>query len=99
MVYNIAANSWEDPEISHDIPRWNLSGVIVPAIPSWKFFMFGGSTGNFPEDEKRNRTLSKMSNDCFVLDMKSLKWQTLELEDEKQEKPRTRENSAMIYDT
>ncbi len=45
---------------------------MVAAIPSWKYFVFGGSTGNF--EEGGNRTLSKLSDDSYVLDMKSKTW-------------------------
>lgn len=40
---------------------------MVKAIPSWKYFIFGGSIGNF--EEGGNRTTSKMSDECFVLDL------------------------------
>jgi len=49
---------------------------MVPAIPTWKYFIFGGSVGSF--EEGGNRTTSKMTNDCFVLDiskdLKNTKW-------------------------
>lgn len=37
--------------------------MMVKAIPSNKFFVFGGSYGNF--EEGGNRTSSKMSNDTY----------------------------------
>ena len=40
---------------------------MAPAIPFWKFFVFGGSVGNF--EEGGNRTLSRMSDDSYVLDL------------------------------
>lgn len=57
--------------------------MLVKAIPSNKFFVFGGSYGNF--EEGGNRTSSKMSNDTYVLDMNinsfaTMKWKTVEFE-------------------
>lgn len=45
---------------------------MVKAIPSWKYFIFGGSSGNF--EEGGNRTMSKMGDDTYVLDINSMKW-------------------------
>jgi len=39
--------------------------MIVKAIPSNKFFVFGGCTGNF--EDGGNRTTSKMSNDTYFI--------------------------------
>lgn len=38
--------------------------MMVKAIPSNKFFIFGGSYGNF--EEGGNRTGSKISNDMYI---------------------------------
>lgn len=43
---------------------------MVPAIPSWKYFIFGGSIGNF--EEGGNRTVSQLSDSSYVLDIKSM---------------------------
>lgn len=53
MVYDILKNEWIDPEISHEIPKWNHVGIICLSIPSWKYFIFGGSKGSFEEGGKR----------------------------------------------
>lgn len=76
-MYDIAANEWKDLELSHEIPRWYHSGILVKAIPSNKFFVFGGSTGNF--EEGGNRTSSKMSDETYVLDMNldAMKWKSI----------------------
>jgi dynein heavy chain, axonemal len=101
FIYDIKKNEWIDPEVSHENPRWYHMGVMVPAIPSWKYFVFGGSVGNF--EEGGNRTLSKFSDDAYVLDMnlannmKNLKWTSVQLEDQK--KPRAREAGALFYDS
>ena len=69
---------------------------MVPAIPKWKFFTFGGSTGNF--EDGGNRTVSKMSEETYYLDIdneKQMTWHTIKVEGEK---PRAREQSTMFYD-
>lgn len=40
--YDLTTNEWTDPDIYNGTPRWNHSSVLVPAIPTWKFFIFGG---------------------------------------------------------
>lgn len=72
FIFDISKNTWVDAEVNHDIPRWYHSGVIARAIPSWKYFIFGGSTGNF--EEGGNRTVSKMSDETFCLDILTYKW-------------------------
>lgn len=44
---------------------------MVPAIPRWKYFSFGGSTGNF--EDGGNRTVSKISDDAYYLDIENEK--------------------------
>ena len=52
--------------------------MIVPPIPSWKYFIFGGSIGNF--EEGGNRTNSRLVDDAFVMDVEGKKWYPLNLE-------------------
>jgi hypothetical protein len=62
---------------------------MVPAIPKWKYFSFGGSTGNF--EDGGNRTVSKMSDDVYYLDIdneKSMNWYNIKVEGDK---PKSRE--------
>ncbi|KRW98533.1 P-loop containing nucleoside triphosphate hydrolase [Pseudocohnilembus persalinus] len=103
MIYDIENNQWEDPEISHNNPKWNLCGIMAPSIPSWKYFIFGGSVGSFQEGG--NRTTSKFVNDVHYLDINSLEWKEVELdeyipdfEEFKGEKPKARENPGVLYD-
>lgn len=73
-IYDINNNEWVDPELSHDVPRWYHSGICVsaiPTIPKYKYFIFGGSTGNF--EEGGNRTTSKMNDDSYFLDIPDIK--------------------------
>lgn len=73
MIYDIEKNCWQDPEITHEIPKWNLCGIMAPSIPSWKYFVFGGSVGSF--EEGGNRTNSRFVDDVWCLDVDSLEWQ------------------------
>ena len=72
MIYDTESRVWQDPEISHEIPKWNLCGIMAPSIPSWKYFIFGGSVGSF--EEGGNRTNSKFVDDVWCLDVESLEW-------------------------
>jgi dynein heavy chain len=76
---------WIDPEISHETPKWNLTGIMVPSIPSWKYFIFGGSVGTF--EDGGNRTGSRIVDDAFVLDVDTKKWQSVQLEQIDNKKP------------
>lgn len=78
MIFDIEKKQWIDPEISHEFPKWNLTGIMVPSIPSWKYFIFGGSIGTF--EEGGNRTASRITDDSYVLDVDTKKWQPVQLE-------------------
>lgn len=67
MIYDIEKNEWVDPEISHESPKWNFNAILAPSIPSWKYFIFGGSIGSF--EEGGNRTTSRYVEDTFYLDI------------------------------
>lgn len=47
FTYSIDTKTWLDVEVTHDIPKWNLGGIMAQSIPSWKYFIFGGTVGNF----------------------------------------------------
>jgi len=87
MIYDIEKDEWIDPEIAHEIPKWNMSGMMAPSIPSWKYFVFGGSVGSF--EEGGNRTNSRYVDDSFFLDIDTLSWNTINLESD--------EHSKVIY--
>jgi len=46
-------NEWSDPDIFNEIPRWNHSSVLIEAIPTWKFFVFGGEQAEYQEGVAR----------------------------------------------
>jgi dynein heavy chain, axonemal len=51
---------------------------MAPSIPSWKYFIFGGSVGSF--EEGGNRTSSKYVEETYVLDVDDMKWSPIMLE-------------------
>ena len=56
-------------------PRWNMAACGVVAIPNWKVFCFGGSTGPLTESD----TLGKYRNDICVLDTGTNSWSSPEI--------------------
>jgi hypothetical protein len=42
-LFNTETNEWSDIELLYGIPRWNMAAIFVEAIPSNKFFIFGGA--------------------------------------------------------
>ena len=100
--YDLETKEWNvDLEIYNEIPRWNFSAVMVEAIPSWKYFVFGGEQGDFPEGGPRR--FGTFVNSSCVLDIDSLSWMNIKTEDidtpEGPFLPTEREFSSMVYDT
>lgn len=77
FIYDIENAQWQENELTHETPKWNLNGCLAPSIPSWKYFIFGGSCGNFFEGS--NRTGSKYVNDCWYLDIDYMNWVPVKL--------------------
>lgn len=50
---------------------------MAPSIPSWKYFIFGGSVGSF--DEGSNRTISKFVKDSYYFDVNAMDWKIVNL--------------------
>lgn len=105
MIYSFEKNEWIDPEISHHNPKWNLSGIMAPSIPSWKYFIFGGSIGAFQEGG--NRTTSRFVDEVFYLEVDNLEWHEVILDESGEEDynnelieytPKARESPAVVYD-
>lgn len=99
-TFNLDTKEWLDPDIYNDVPRWNHSAIMVEAIPSWKYFIFGGETGDFPEGGPRN--FGNCTNTSCFLDISTMHWSTIQPEDgdshNKPLLPPAREYSAMAYD-
>lgn len=94
--FDTETKEWYDTDITNEIPRWNHASMMVEAIPSWKYFVFGGEAGDFPEGGPRH--FGEFVNTACYLDIETMSWTTVRTEDEAQLAPRPREYSAMIYD-
>jgi dynein heavy chain len=95
FIYDLENESWEDPEITHEISKWNVNGCLAPSIPSWKYFIFGGSSGSFFEGS--NRTGSKYNNDTWFLDVDYMSWAPVKMEENEDKLPLARESPATFY--
>ncbi|CAG9313552.1 unnamed protein product [Blepharisma stoltei] len=104
-LFDPNTREWSDIELTYGIPRWNMSAIFVEAIPSNKFFIFGGSVGDFDEGSQRN--IGKLSNDVFVLDINTMRFdrdsdkvqeELLSIPEEEKFLPRPREYGSMVFD-
>ena len=98
-VYEYDNNVWTEINLNFDTPRWNHQAIVVPALPKWKLFIFGGSSAFFEEGSPRNFGSVLNSVQCVDLSdkMEDEKIKKIELEDVK-EIPNERENSTLIYE-
>ena len=72
IVFDLHTKEWSDPDIYNDLQRWNHSAIMVEAIPSWKYFIFGGETTNYHEGQ--TRTFGNCDNLAYYLDIETMKW-------------------------
>jgi len=72
-IFDIETLEWCDLEIANNLPRWNHVSRMVEAIPSWKYFVFGGSTNDYSDSDK-NRKMGKFQSDLCVFDADTKKW-------------------------
>lgn len=107
FIYDADKNEWMEVDIPFDTPRWNMTAIMVPALPTWKFFIFGGSQGYF--DEGADRNFGSFSDETLFLDiipeLKDTRFMPVALESTKSSsgvseivKPKPRENTAIVYD-
>lgn len=54
------------------MPRWNHCSVLVEAIPTWKFFIFGGEAHEYQEGVAR--CFGNAVNTSCYLDIGSMQW-------------------------
>jgi len=88
---------WSDPDIYNEIPRWNHSSILVEAIPTWKFFIFGGECLEYQEGTARS--FGQYVNSTCYLDLGTVKWRTFASDPEVYDNiPPPREYSAVAYD-
>ena len=99
-LFNMTTRGWTIPDIFNETPRWNFTAVMVEAIPSWKYYVFGGEIGDFPDGGQRR--FGNTVNSSCVLDIDTMSWMTIRTEDDDKEEgpflPHSREYSSMIYD-
>lgn len=101
FLFDTETKIWSELNINFETPRWNHSSVLVPSLPHWKLFIFGGSSAYFEEGATRNFG-SQVNTTVYlemIQDLSSSKVKSLELEKEGENMPIGRENSAMIYDS
>ena len=67
---------------------------MVEAIPSWKYFIFGGESTDYGEAQPR--AFGELVNTAYFLDIETLRWAPIHPEDDVVPKPR--EYAGMSYD-
>lgn len=94
IKFDLNEKQWNTFGIDNDLPcRWNHCAVDVESLPSWKYFIFGGSTG-IPDDNKP-RERGEVNNDVIYVDIG--KEETFKISLDSDELPPPREDSAMIF--
>jgi len=97
MVFDLNTKEWSDPDIYNEIHRWNHCSVLVEAIPTWKFFIFGGECAEY--NEGTPRAFGEYVNSSCFLDLGTVKWTTYASDpDSYSNIPQPREYAAMAYD-
>lgn len=99
IMFDLESRLWSDPDIFNGIPRWNHASIMVEAIPSWKYFIFGGESADFNEGAARHFG-HYVNSTCFLdMDPANMKWTTIASDPEAQPLiPAEREYSSMTYD-
>jgi dynein heavy chain len=96
-VFDLEKKEWSDPDVDNGIHRWNHSSVLVEAIPTWKFFIFGGECAEY--NEGAPRSFGQYVNSSCYLDLGTIQWTTYASDQEVFENmPAPREYAAMAYD-
>merc|ERR1711957_779300 len=95
MRYDIEKEEWSNTNlIDESFFVWNHCAIEVEAVPSWKYFIYGGSTGAF--DETKSRERQKCHSNIYVGDLDNQKISAVVL-DNSTVKPPSAEDSSMIY--
>ena len=100
FIYDAETNHWIETPIPQETPRWNLSSVMVTALPENMIFCFGGSSAIFEEMDDRHfgQLVNKVSYIQLKEDLKTCRWVEVMPESDLKEAPLPRDNSAMVYD-
>jgi len=93
-VFDLETKEWNDPECLNGVARWNHASTMVEAIPSWKYFIFGGESTDFGEADER--TFGQYVNTACYMDLETCKWIPIYPEDDV--RPAPREYASMSYD-
>jgi dynein heavy chain, axonemal len=97
MQYDLEKKEWYDPDCMHEVHRWNQCSYLVPAIPTWKFFIFGGEQAEYQEGTAR--AFGEYVNTSAILDLGTLRWTTFASDpDTYANIPAPREYASMAYD-
>jgi dynein heavy chain len=97
MVFDMLKMEWSDPDVLNEVHRWNHSSLLVEAIPTWKFFIFGGECAEY--NEGTPRAFGEYVNSSCCLDLGTLRWTTFASDPEIYKNiPSPREYAAMAYD-
>lgn len=95
IKYHLEKGEWNNTNMSHEtLFVWNHSAFEVEAVPSWKYFIFGGSSCQFDETKPRER--AKCINNVYVCDLDSQIIEEVKLEDSHL-LPLPREDATMTY--
>jgi dynein heavy chain len=95
MKYDIVKEEWQSTNlIDESFFVWNHCALEVEAVPSWKYFVFGGSCGVF--DETKSRERAKCHSNIYVGDLDTQALTPVVL-DNSNIKPPAVEDSSMIY--
>jgi len=96
QFFNLETKEWTSPDIFNEVPRWNHSGVLVEAIPTWKFFIFGGEQAEYNEGSARS--FGEYVNTSCFLDLGTMRWTKFASDPDAYDNiPKPREYCAMTY--
>lgn len=93
FILDLETSCWSCADTKLDVPTWNHSAVSVQAVPNWKIFVFGGSSGDLNETGGAQGTYL---NEVRVLDTGSMTWN---IPKSQGDTPCPRADSAIAYDT
>jgi hypothetical protein len=48
-MFDTLTHTWSEVAAGFGLPRWNHAACAVEAIPNWKVFVFGGSSGDLSQ--------------------------------------------------
>ena len=72
IIFDLITCEWFDPDNLNGVARWNHAAVMVEAIPSWKYFIFGGESTDFGEAQPR--TFGACVNTSCFMDLENFRW-------------------------